>query len=323
MNVEQQVEKLQGLLERVQQNAARPRPPMAVAAPPPAAATPPPAVVAPAVVAPPVEEPAVEEAVEDIDLLDEDIIDLTAEEVGAEEVEAAAVVPTGPELEEDIFFEDEEEIEPPASSRRPKVAASMDEALAGAAELEMDQGREVPLKTPPPESGRQVATPPSQGLQQPAPPADLGAEVDELLEADISSGTQHARPAGPTPEQLGQTIDLEEAGGEPLELEAPAAPTPAPARSEELEAPLPPREAFGSYTDGLVPPPEAHAELEARRRRDAEPVAEPSAADVKPDVVKRPAITASGPAAEFVAAARDFKPESFQQLLDASLSLGK
>ncbi len=255
-------------------------------------------------------------------------MDLTADEIGAEEIGAEEIAATGPELEEDIFFEDEEEIEPPASSRRPKVAASMDEALAGAAELEMDQGREVPLKTPPPESGRQVAGPPPQGLHQPAPPADFGSDVDDLLEADISSGTQHAKPAVPTPEQLGQTIDLEEGAGVPLELDAPVQP-PEPTRAEELEAPLPPREAHGSYSAGLAPPPEARAELEARRRREAEPPAAPSApppappGEVKPEIVQRPAVAASGPAAQFLAAHREFKPESFLELLDASLSLGE
>jgi hypothetical protein len=316
VSVEQQIEKLQGLLERVQRNATLPRP----AAPPPAIAAAPPE--------PAVEEPVEEEEVEDVDLFDEDIVDLTADEIGAEEIGAEEIAATGPELEEDIFFEDEEEIEPPASSRRPKVAASMDEALAGAAELEMDQGREVPLKTPPPESGRQVAGPPPQGLHQPAPPADFGSDVDDLLEADISSGTQHAKPAVPTPEQLGQTIDLEEGAGVPLELDAPVQP-PEPTRAEELEAPLPPREAHGSYSAGLAPPPEARAELEARRRREAEPPAAPSApppappGEVKPEIVQRPAVAASGPAAQFLAAHREFKPESFLELLDASLSLGE
>lgn len=318
MSVEQQIGKLQGLLERVKRNAALPR----QAAPPVAAAAPVEAVAPPA-----------DEDVEDVDLLDEDIVDLTADELGAEEIGAAEIsaeeiAATGPELEEDIFFEDEEEIEPPASSRRPKVAASMDEALAGAAELEMDQGREVPLKTPPPESGRQVAALPPQGLRQPAPPVDFGSDVDDLLEADISSGTQHAKPAGPTPEQLGQTIDLEEGGGASLELDAPVQ-APEPSKPEELEAPLPPSEAHGSYSAGLAPPPGARAELEARRRREAEPAAAPSApppapaGEVEPEVVQRPAVVASGPAAQFLAAHREFKPESFLELLDASLSLGK
>lgn len=294
MSVEQQIEKLQGLLERVQRNAALPR----QAAPPPAMAA--------AAPEPAVEEPVAEEqGIEDVELYEDDIVDLTVEEVGAEEIAEegpgfAELMPQGPELEEDIFFEDEEEIEPPASSRRPKVATSMDEALAGAAELDMDQGREVPLKTPPPESGRQVAAPPA-GLHQSAPPADLDAGVDELLEADISSGTQHAKP---TPEQLGQTIELEEAGGAPLELEAPP-PTPAPTRPEELEAPLPP-----------VQPPAARAEP-AARPAEIEP-----AEEVKPEVVERAAVAASGPAAEFVAAHREFKPQSFLELLDASLKLG-
>ncbi len=326
MSAEQQIEKLQGLLERVQKNAALPRQPAAAAKPMAAPAPEPVAVQASEPVA-----VADEPLAEDVDLLEDDIVDLSAEEIGAEEIGAEEIgaeeigaevpIPQGPEIEEDIFFEDEEEIEPPASSRRPKVAASMDEALAGAAELELE--REVPLKTPPPESGRQVAGPSPQGLHQSAPPADLGDDVDALLEADISSGTQHARP-GPTPEQLGQTIDLEEGEAAPLELEVPS-PPPEPTVPEELEAPLPQRGLSGY---GAVAPPPAEAPAEARREEAGSPLAPAAsppgaAAEVEPEVVQRPAVAASGPAAEFAVAHRDFKPESFLELLDASLKLGE
>ena len=50
--------------------------------------------------------------------------------------------------------------EPPASSQRSRIAGTMDEALARAAEqIQLEEGREVPLKTPPPESGPQAALP--------------------------------------------------------------------------------------------------------------------------------------------------------------------
>ncbi len=104
-------------------------------------------------------------------LIDEPVIEAQTVDFGsppAHEVSA----PVEPEPIEELELLDEEEFvnltdaemeaeEPPASSRRPKAAESMDEALAGAAEqLDMEEGREIPLKTPPPESGPQAAPPP-------------------------------------------------------------------------------------------------------------------------------------------------------------------
>jgi hypothetical protein len=189
-----------------------------------------------------------------VELSDEEIVDITDVSV---------------QSTTEILVEEEEEEEPPASSRR-AIAANMTEALAGAADsVELDEGREIPLKTPPPESGPQAAPPP--GLAAPPLPG-----VEEIAEADILSGAQAARP------EIGATVDLE--AGEPQEF--------------ELGEPV--REA-----------PPAHLIRE-----------EPPAAEVKPEVVVRPAVTASAPAGAFVTAARQFQPESFVELLDASLGLG-
>ena len=206
------------------------------------------------------------------ELLEDDIVEMSPPAAAVE-----AVVPARTSLDDvDLNFDDEDEAaaspsaseeEPPASSSRSKVAATMDEALARAAEqMEIQEGREVPLKTPPPESGPQAAMAPMPaGIH--APPAP---DIDELLEADILPvGGMSA--AVPTTEQLGQTIDLEEGRGPHLELDHPAPADPAPmmadAPTEELEVTLPQREFGGGYQDDLMPPPEARQDLDAHLQR--------------------------------------------------------
>jgi hypothetical protein len=199
------------------------------------------------------------------ELLEDDIVEMTSGEV-------EAVVPAGNHLD-DLNFDDDElsrdadvsDDEPPASSSRHKVAGTMDEALAHAAEqIEHDEGREVPLKTPPPESGPQAAMALPVGIHAP-----LAPDIEELLEADIL-------PVGgvnadlPTTEQLGQTIDLEEARGPHLELDSALAASPPVHEerpNEELEVTLPRREFGGGYQADLMPPPEARQELDAHRQR--------------------------------------------------------
>ena len=156
----------------------------------------------------------------------------------------------------------------------------MDEALARAAaeQIEMDEGREVPLKTPPPESGPQAAVALPQGIHAP-----LAPDIEELLEADIAPPPREAgvRAAVPTTEQLGQTIELEEARGPALELDHPPAAIIEPLQeelpSEELEVTLPQREFGGGYQDDLMPPPEARQDLDAHLSRTGadEPIAPP------------------------------------------------
>jgi len=202
------------------------------------------------------------------ELLEDDIVEMTPEE---------AELPAANNSLDELNFGDDEDLndkrtappndeEPPASSQRSKIAGTMDEALARAAEqIQLQEGREVPLKTPPPESGPQAAVALPVGIHAP-----LAPDIEELLEADIrpSGGV---RAALPTAEQLGQTIDLEEARGPSLELDHPPA---APVQSlqedipgEELEVTLPGREFGGGYQDDLMPPPEARQDLDAHRQR--------------------------------------------------------
>jgi hypothetical protein len=293
MSNQDQIERLQGLLDRVQKNAARPRVAAAVAAAPLPEPAPEPTeeeelvAMDEAEVIPP--EPVLAEAevleetsmvraiaesevsvemgeasIEDLDLLEDEIVDITE----------AAPEPAASEAEE----------EPPASSRR-AIAGSMGEALAEAVDTAgMDEGREIPLKTPPPESGPQAAPPP-QGLAAPPVP-----DLRELHEVDIVSGTQ------PTAAQLGATVELEPAAEGELELGEPVAEAP-PVHLVREEAPV------------------AVAAVAA-----VEPVQ--PAASVEPEVVRRPA-AATAPAGAFVSAAKGFHPQSFLELLDASLALGR
>jgi hypothetical protein len=237
------------------------------------------------------------------------------------EVTEATAAPS--EVASDLDFE-----EPPASSQR-KVASSMDEALAAAA-AQLDAEREVPIKTPPPESGPQEAPPPA-GMNAPAAP-----DVDALLGQELDIPTHARGHEGPTTEQLGQTIDLEEGAGPSLELAEQQVASAAPAAFEELEVALPGRDAGGGYHDDLQPPPEALNDLEAHRRRledDIPPPPEslaqlpsvqpgPNVEIVQaagPEIVARP-IPVGSP--ETFSTVRDsFSPSSFVQLLDASLAL--
>jgi hypothetical protein len=399
MSAQEQIGKLQGLLDRIKRNAVRPRTAVAAAAPAGAAAPPPVAAapkrldsiddllaVQPAAAAPtpspaPVEVdvqlesvPPAEEAIPLVSVasaqaspppddslgLDSEVsevrvttamrdpavevtvaaIEAEAEPIAAEElseddlveVTEATSVPPPVATDVDIDFEDEDE-QPPASSQRSKVASTMDEALAAAA-AQLEAEREVPIKTPPPESGPQEAPLPG-AIAAPAAP-----DVDALLGGELDIPTRAEAPlaaVGPTPEQLGQTIDLEEARGPDLELaeqqvEAPASP----AAVEELEVALPGR-AGGGYDEQLQPPPEARDDLEAHRRRLEDeaiapppeslatlPSVQPAAAAPEiipagPEVVARPLPVGSPEA--FSSPREAFRPGSFVELLDASLSL--
>lgn len=269
-----------------------------------------------------------------------------AEPIGTEELSEDDLVeviegtppPGATDVDVDIDFEDEEE-PAPASSQR--VASTMDEALAAAAE-QIEAEREVPLKTPPPESGPQAATLPTGIAAPPAPDVDalLGSELDIPTRAESGIATR-----GPTPEQLGQTIDLDEARGPSLELaEHKGSDVPEPARVEELEAALPGPILVGGYDANLQPPPEALDELEAHRRRQEDdippppeslaqyPSVQPGAASPEivpsfnsapaaegPEVVARP--VPMGSPQTFGSVRESFRPSSFVELLDASLAL--
>ncbi|HKO53031.1 MAG TPA: hypothetical protein VJV79_35220 [Polyangiaceae bacterium] len=214
------------------------------------------------------------------ELLEDDIVEMTSVE---------AELPVANNALDELSFADVDDLhdkrtappsadEPPASSSRSKIAGTMDEALARAAEqIQLDEGREVPLKTPPPESGPQAAAALPVGIHAPMAP-----DIEELLEADIVP-VAGVHAALPTAEQLGQTIDLEDARGPSLELDQPAAFAPDALEedlsSEELEVTLPGRAFAGGYQEDLMPPPEARQDLDAHRQRvGQDPVPPPESA---------------------------------------------
>lgn len=151
------------------------------------------------------------------------------------------------------------EDEPPVSSQRPRIAPELEPelevGLSAPSDAPVADERE-PLLTPPPESGPQEAP---AGLF-----TDGGPEVETLV-ADSPPLSQSG--AFPTPEQIGQAVELEEAGDHPLELDvAQARPRTVPP-SEELEALLAQPAAAAMYDEALAPPPGAREELVAHDRR--------------------------------------------------------
>lgn len=208
----------------------------------------------------------------------EDIVEMSSdvlESVPPSAVEPIEPVPPMPAAARAPSFDEDaiaaafgDDAEPPASSKRARIPDTIDHAVAQAEReaVLIDDGREVPLKTPPPESGPQEAPAPAAALA--APPAP---DFDQLLD-DLPPLSHEARRLGPSPEQLGETIDLEEAVGPTIELEPERPFTPAPLVSEELEVTLPFGRYAGNYDEALVPPPEAREELEEHRRRSGEHV---------------------------------------------------
>src|SRR5690606_23770782 len=216
--------------------------------------------------------------------------------------------------------------EPPASSQRSRVAATMDEALAAAAELEAEDGREVPIVTPPPESGPQEAPLPT-GLAAPGAP-----DVEVFFESE---------PAPPLVDgHVGETIDFgEPSSGPALELDAPSAPEPAPVVEDLAVASA--SSAAEAIDTTLVPPAEARDTLEAPEAISAPgghppPVesGEVARADAAPDLgvaarsvsdgpeVYRASLPAGTSVAHVRAPEPAPRPATFLELLDASLALG-
>lgn len=281
MSAEQRVRRLEALLERVRKNAQRPR----SAAPASAQAAP---EAQPAPLEPVPSAPAVSQRSQKVlELVVEPTSDVEAAqpypEVQASEPAQAQTFEDVEEIEEvsadyletvppqpvaSVGSEDaEEEREAPSSSRRPRIPAD--------AEAFDDSGigeeHEVPIKTPPPESGPQEA------------PVPLGYG------------------GAPTPEQLGESIDLGEAGGASLELDHPPSPAPPVVEApSELEAVLPAAGRAPSAVPAQAPPEES--------------------AQAEPELLSRPTLESSE-VLEVSPTPPSVEPRSFLELLDASLSL--
>jgi len=264
----------------------------------------------------PVDATAQIDVVEELDIDEIDVVDITTESPPPPDL--SAVEPGSPvanfsipaaEVRDDelSWSEPPDHDKHPDSSPRPRAAAStLDEALAEAAES-------GPLKTPPPESGRQP--------------------TDGVYAAVI-----------PTPEQLGETVDLEAPTSTELELDLTQAEGQKPKEELEFELPprpsileLPTREEIPTYTDEVAEP-ETRAPEQSQVRSLAEEVDTvetpafvlsqdaPSPAtdrDSQPPTAELTVRKTEGKevAPEFVFASRKFEPKSFAELLDASLTL--
>ncbi len=183
---------------------------------------------------------------EEIDMMDAEIVEL------AEPTTAARTL--------DADLDGEEPV--PESAPRPAHA------------LRDEAEHEAPIKTPPPESGRQIMAPVAPAApavayrEDEAEEADLGggADVDDLLQPDLSGGPIPKAPPGvPTMEQLGETVELEgaDAPGARLELAALPEADEKPDALDELELSLPRQEFSGGYHADLAPPSDVQADSRA------------------------------------------------------------
>ena len=364
MNVQERIAKLEALLERIRSNAARPRQavaslfgmgaaePAPAAAPAkqvgqPAPAAPAKAVGQPAPAAPAkaVGQPAPAAAAKRVEppapAAAAKRVEPPAPAAAAKRVEPPAPPAPSPEPPSLEIVTDVEELEG-LEAEMVEIAATESADLG---ELQIEEAPESaprpaahvepeeippPIKTPPPESGRQAVTPPPAVAAGYPDDLEGAADVDALLEADLSGGAITARRAStPTVEQVGQTVDLESAEVvTDLEL-ATLPPEPIPP-SDELELALPKGGRAGAYEPSLEPPPEARDDLERHRRAreelrappPARVAAAPAAVPVtEPQVTERAQAPAAA-AAEFVAAPPAEGPKTFLELLDASLRLG-
>jgi hypothetical protein len=289
---------------------------------PPATATPhaPPSALK-AVASPPTVAPTLE--IEDVSAEDLGIEDLSFDEI-AEELPPVEAMPapvqtavhatakpltTPPAVEELTFSEppppkvpsvqpravEEEPEAPPLSTRKTvsEAPSAVEDNLFAATSAEVEE----PLLTPPPESGKQrTATP-----------------------------TTHVSVA-PTVEQLGEVLELGELAGPSLELdEAPTAVSKK-HEPEELEfvpqtvrhpepPPEPRRPPMATLSGGFT------KELPTGVRK-PEPAPVEAVSALTPEVIARTAVVPSAPVIDVIAQAQAFRPQSFLELLDASLKLG-
>jgi hypothetical protein len=317
----------------VAQPAATPEPPLAApvakAEPAPEPPPPPPAppIVAPAPEPPvavpswPPEPPSAVQAAKlsslpPEELSEDDLLDVTTLPPAPTQDEIAHVGASGGAQQDldagglDVDF-DAREDEAPASSSRSKVAETLDQALSGAAER-LDDGREVPVKTPPPESGPQEAAIPLSLEQAPVP--------------EITSLEQDLGPTGPTAEQLGDTIELGAPSRVRIELEPqPSLGSPQVDTPDELEVSLPRRELpSGMYDASLKVAPPAEAPREAPAASITPPTDRPPAypqpsAALGPEATARPGVGMVSVAR--VVPGRAVAAQSFLETLDASLAL--
>lgn len=272
------IAKLESLLGRIQERAAAPRPVRAVAAPTTdsEAAIETPRVEPPAAVqAPQLDEPELDAPVSAAPELDAPDLGVSAMSA-PESVREEAITEELDELDEIDMDLDEVEIDDVDDI---ELDEELPESGTASASIEdaMEAAEHQPPLTPPPESG--------EGLTTPQIPSD----------------------EGPTMEQLGETISLEEGRAQSFELDEPSIEE-APASSHlemQIPASVPPA------ADDLSVPAEAREELDRHRLGDSTPV--------EARVSTRPVLSTN--VVDLVSSSKSFEPASFLELLDASLKL--
>jgi len=205
----------------------------------------------------------------------------------------------------------------PAAVATPAVApAAISAQAVPPVPLELDEpglDSVLPPSAVPSRNELDLDEPPESGS------APVRSSMDELGEMDHppltpppESGEEPApkvsipRDPGPTMAQLGQTITLDEAPRAELELDELAAP-PSRRGIDQLEM-VPP---IGTYSEELPLPENAREELDRVRLGQS--------AEVGPTVHTRPVLSTN--VVDFVSAVRSYQPETFLELLDASLRL--
>lgn len=341
MTAQEQIAKLESLLERIRRNANKARPAQAapVRAEPAARAAPP----VPAAPVPDYETATADEPT---------LTDVSLESLGAIEAKPPAVVEPPRERVQSADMDDLEIVE---IGSEVTELAPIDEPVPESAPRPAVQSVEVelepPIKTPPPESGRQAVTPPPAMVEAQRDGGDDDFDEDDLLEPDRSGAPiSIATTESPTMAQLGDTMKIEPAVESATELElAPATariePEPEPLRQMPTEQ----REAPSRRVDPLaatVPDmrtalslaqtvPDAKSPFAEAIRATTEAKAEtPAPPEVSKPVEKPPAVAASAPElvverpvskvthpAEVVVAKPRRVPETFLEVLDASLEL--
>lgn len=262
MNVQDQIGKLQSLLDTIRRNAQKPRAPQGAASPETARVDL--SAAAQAREVPKVPEPAPPPTIE-VDMeaaVDVEVLEMSETEIVEVSAEEAGVALVGEEvLEEPV----------PESAPRPAVQT-----------IEREIEREPPVKTPPPESGRQAVTPvPGSPYAEIAEPGVGRATVKSaIVEADLS------------------------------ELEVAESP-PAAVLAEPLE-PSPPSRRGAALQPSAPQPPVARA---------PHPPEPPPQQATSPVSVARPNV-ADVVATDVVPARPTRVPQTFLELLDGSLGLG-
>jgi hypothetical protein len=262
------------------------------------------------------------------------LTEVSLESLGATEAKATAVVEPPRERVQSADMDDLEIVE---IGSEVTELAQVDEPVPESAPRPAVQSVEVeiepPIKTPPPESGRQAVTPPPAMAEAQRESSDDDFDDDDLLEPDRSGAPiSITTPGSPTMAQLGDTVQITGAAESATELEL----APATARVEPEVDPLASTvpdmrtalslaqtqpDARSPFAEAIRATTEAKAETpapaEVSKPAEKPPVAALSAPEL---VVERPASKAIHPAEVVVAKPRRV-PETFLELLDGSLEL--